>query len=131
MTARVQRQIAGLFVAEERGSHEFKSVPEPVTLFQLVRASGGGRRSGQRHLTLRFIVPAGLGHPVEIAFDGSRGGSRMWPEHDVAVVVFRPELAFVLKPLVELHFGELVLKLEVIIAARLRRLGDRSIGTDL
>src|SRR5262249_1298974 len=51
MTARVQRQVAGLFVVEERGSHELKGVPEPVTLFRLVRASGGGRRSGQRHLT--------------------------------------------------------------------------------
>ena len=26
-------------------------MPEPVTLFRLVRASGGGRRAGQRHLT--------------------------------------------------------------------------------
>jgi class 3 adenylate cyclase len=52
VTARVQRQIAGLFVAEERGSHELKGVPEPVTLFRLVRASGGGRRAGHRHLTL-------------------------------------------------------------------------------
>jgi hypothetical protein len=26
-------------------------VPEPVTLFRLVRASGGGRRAGQRQLT--------------------------------------------------------------------------------
>ena len=51
VTARVQRQVVGLFVAEERGSHELKGVPEPVTLFRLVRASGGGRRSGQRHLT--------------------------------------------------------------------------------
>jgi class 3 adenylate cyclase len=51
VTARVQRQIAGLFVAEERGSHRLKGVPEPVTLFRLVRASGGGRRAGQRHLT--------------------------------------------------------------------------------
>ena len=51
VTARVQRQIAGLFVAEERGSHELKGVPEPVMLFQLVRASGGGRRLAQRHLT--------------------------------------------------------------------------------
>src|SRR6516165_173924 len=46
VTARVQRQIAGLFVVEERGSHELKGVPEPVTLFRLVRASGGGRRAG-------------------------------------------------------------------------------------
>ena len=51
VTARVQRRIAGLFVAEERGTHELKGVPEPVTLFRLVRASGGGRRAGQRHLT--------------------------------------------------------------------------------
>jgi predicted ATPase len=51
VTARVQRQIAGLFVAEEHGIHDLKGVPEPVTLFRLVRASGGGRRVGQRHLT--------------------------------------------------------------------------------
>jgi class 3 adenylate cyclase len=51
VTAGVQRQIAGLFVAEERGSHELKGVAEPVTLFRVVRASGGGRRAGQRHLT--------------------------------------------------------------------------------
>ena len=51
VSARVRRQVAGLFVVEERGSHELKGVPEPVTLFRLIRASGGGRRSGQRHLT--------------------------------------------------------------------------------
>jgi class 3 adenylate cyclase len=47
VTARVQRQVAGLFIAEERGSHQLKGVLEPVTLFRLVRASGGGRRSGR------------------------------------------------------------------------------------
>src|SRR6516164_1778187 len=51
VTAQVQRQIAGLFVVEERGSHKLKGLPEPVILFRLVRASGGGRRAGQRHLT--------------------------------------------------------------------------------
>jgi class 3 adenylate cyclase/predicted ATPase len=51
ITAQVQRQVAGLFVAEERGSHALKGVPEQVALFRLVRASGGGRRSGQRQLT--------------------------------------------------------------------------------
>ena len=45
VTAQVQRQIAGLFVAEERGAHTLKGVPEPVRLFRLVRASGAGRRS--------------------------------------------------------------------------------------
>jgi class 3 adenylate cyclase len=51
VTARVQRQVAGLFVTEKRGSHELKGVPAPVTLYRIVRASGGGRRAGQRHLT--------------------------------------------------------------------------------
>ena len=51
VTTRVQRQVAGLFVAEERGNHQFKGVPEPVMLFRIVRGSGGGRRAGQRHLT--------------------------------------------------------------------------------
>ena len=51
VTARVQHQIAGLFVAESRGMHTLKGVPEPTALFRLVRASGGGRRSGQRNLT--------------------------------------------------------------------------------
>jgi hypothetical protein len=51
VTARVQRQVAGLFVVEERGSHELKGVPEPVTLYRIIRASGGGRRAGQRNLT--------------------------------------------------------------------------------
>jgi class 3 adenylate cyclase len=51
ITARVQRQVAGLFIAEERGTHTIKGVPEPMALYRLVRASGGGRRSGQRTLT--------------------------------------------------------------------------------
>ena len=51
VTAQVQRQVAGLFVAEERGTHLLKGVSEPTALFRLVRASGGGRRSGQRNLT--------------------------------------------------------------------------------
>ena len=51
VTARVQRQVAGLFVAEERGTHTLKGVAEPNVLFKLVRASGGGRRSEQRNLT--------------------------------------------------------------------------------
>jgi class 3 adenylate cyclase/tetratricopeptide (TPR) repeat protein len=51
ITAQVQHQVAGLFVVEERGRHQLKGVPEPVTLFRLIRASGGGRRSGARQLT--------------------------------------------------------------------------------
>ena len=50
ITARVQRQVAGLFVAEDRGAHALKGAPEPTTLFRIVRASGG-RRFGARALT--------------------------------------------------------------------------------
>jgi class 3 adenylate cyclase len=67
VTARVQRQMAGLFVVEERGSHELKGVPEPVMLYRIVRASGAGRRAGQRHLT-----PL-VGREEEIATDAALG----------------------------------------------------------
>ena len=48
VTANVQRQTAGLFVAEDRGAHELKGVPAPVTLYRIVRASGGRRTGGAR-----------------------------------------------------------------------------------
>jgi class 3 adenylate cyclase/predicted ATPase len=51
ITAAVQRQTAGLFVAEDRGQHELKGVSTPLTLYRVVRASGGGRRGGARALT--------------------------------------------------------------------------------
>ncbi|MBV8106196.1 MAG: AAA family ATPase [Hyphomicrobiales bacterium] len=50
VTANVQRQTAGLFVAEDRGAYELKGVPAPVTLYHIVRASGA-RRVGARALT--------------------------------------------------------------------------------
>jgi class 3 adenylate cyclase/predicted ATPase len=50
ITGRVQRQVAGLFVAEDRGAQALKGAPEPTTLFQIVRASGG-RRFAARVLT--------------------------------------------------------------------------------
>jgi predicted ATPase len=50
VTARVQGQVAGLFVAEDRGAHALKGAPEPMTLFRIVRASGG-RRFGARAVT--------------------------------------------------------------------------------
>ena len=61
VTMNVQRQVAGLFVAEEQGARELKGVSEPVQLFRIVRASGGGRRGGARTLT---------------PFVGARGGAR-------------------------------------------------------
>jgi class 3 adenylate cyclase len=51
ITMNVQRQVAGLFIAEERGAQQLKGVSEPVQLFRIVRASGAGRRGGARSLT--------------------------------------------------------------------------------
>src|ERR1700722_14866041 len=51
ITATVQRQTAGLFVAEDRGQHELKGMSTPMTLYRVIRASGGGRRGGARALT--------------------------------------------------------------------------------
>ena len=50
ITAVVQRQTAGLFVAEDCGQHELKGLSAP-TLYRVVRASGGRRRGGGRALT--------------------------------------------------------------------------------
>ena len=51
ITATIQRQTAGLFVAEDRGEHALKGLSTPMTLYRVVRASGGGRRGGARALT--------------------------------------------------------------------------------
>ena len=51
ITAAVQRQTAGLFVSEDRGQHELKGMSAPMTLYRIVRPSGGGRRGGARTLT--------------------------------------------------------------------------------
>ena len=94
VTARVQRQVAGLFVAEDRGQHALKGAPEPVTLFRIVRASGAGRRSGQRALTplvgredeLALLMRrwerarAGAGQFVQIIGEPGLGKSRLIEE---------------------------------------------------
>jgi class 3 adenylate cyclase len=51
VTSNVQRQVVGLFVAEDEGARELKGVSVPVQLFRIVRASGGGRRGGARSPT--------------------------------------------------------------------------------
>ena len=86
VTGRVQRQVAGLFVAEERGSHELKGVPEPVMLFRIVRASGGGRRAGQRHLT-----PL-VGREEEIAMLMRRWERARQGDGQLALIVGEPGL---------------------------------------
>ena len=86
VTARVRRQIAGVFIAEERGTHTLKGVPEPTALFRLVRASGGGRRSGQRNL-----APL-VGRDEEIAMLMRRWERARQGEGQLALIVGEPGL---------------------------------------
>ena len=51
VTSTVQRQVAGLFIAEDKGAHELKGIPAPMTLYRILRISGGRRRKGARILT--------------------------------------------------------------------------------
>jgi class 3 adenylate cyclase len=51
VTANVQRQVAGLFVAEEQAARSLKGLSQSVMLYRIVRASGGGRRSRTRALS--------------------------------------------------------------------------------
>ena len=48
VTAAVWRQVAGLFVVEDKGPHELKGVAGSPVLHRIVRPSGGGRRAGAR-----------------------------------------------------------------------------------
>ena len=94
VTGNVQRQVAGLFVVEEKGAHELKGVAQPLSLYRVVRASGGGRRGGMRVLT-SFVgreedigtllrrwdrVRAGEGQFVQIVGEPGLGKSRLVEE---------------------------------------------------
>ena len=48
VTAAVWRQVAGLFVVEDKGPHELKGVSGSPVLHRIMRPSGGGRRAGPR-----------------------------------------------------------------------------------
>jgi class 3 adenylate cyclase/predicted ATPase len=94
ITGSVQRQVAGLFVVEEKGARELKGVAQPLSLYRVVRASGGGRKGGARALTsfvgreedIRTLlrrwdrVRAGEGQFVQIVGEPGLGKSRLVEE---------------------------------------------------
>jgi class 3 adenylate cyclase/predicted ATPase len=86
ITATVQRQTAGLFVAEDLGQHELKGVLAPMTLYRVVRASGGGRRGGARALT------ALVGREEELDLLNRRWERALKGEGQLALVVGEPGL---------------------------------------
>ena len=86
VTLNVQRQVAGLFVAEEQGARELKGVSAPVQLFRIVRASGGGRRGGARALT-PFV-----GRQEELAMLARRWERALAGEGQLVLIVGEPGL---------------------------------------
>ena len=100
ITLNVQRQVAGLFVVEERGPRELKGVAQPIQLFRVVRASGGRRRGGARALT-PFVgreeelvllarrwerAQAGEGQFIQIVGEPGLGKSRLVEEFQARLV---------------------------------------------
>ena len=99
-TSSVHRQVAGLFIVEDKGAHQLKGAPAPVALYRIVRISGGRRRKGARLLT-PFVgreedlgvlarclerALAGNGHFVLVVGEPGIGKSRLIEE-------FRGQLA--------------------------------------
>jgi hypothetical protein len=86
ITTRVQRQIAGLFIAEDRGTHALKGVPEATVLYRLVRATRRPPfRAAQSHAAHRprrrddhalAALASGPGGRRAIGDDLRRSGSR-------------------------------------------------------
>src|SRR5579863_4765227 len=86
ITRAAHRQIAGLFVVEDKGEHELKGVPERTWLYRIVRISGGGRRGGSRAPTPLI----GRGEELDILvrrWDRARRG-----EGQLALIVGEPGL---------------------------------------
>src|SRR6516162_3641233 len=86
VTMNVQRQVAGLFVAEEQGARELKGVNEPIQLFRIVRASGARRRSSGRSLT-PFV-----GREEELALLARRWERAKGGEGQLVLIVGEPGL---------------------------------------
>ena len=87
-TFAVQRQIAGLFVVEDKGAHALKGVPEPVALYRLLRRLGArsltpfvGRGEDLALLLRRFErARTGEGQFVQIVGEPGLGKSRLVEE---------------------------------------------------
>jgi class 3 adenylate cyclase/predicted ATPase len=86
VTGNIQRQVAGLFVAEELTPRKLKGVSEPVHLFRIIRASSAGRRSAGRQLT-----PI-VGRDEEIAMLVRRWDRARHGDGQLAIIVGEPGL---------------------------------------
>ena len=87
ITAAVQRQTAGLFVAEDCGRHELKGMSTPIALYRVVRASGGGGRRGGG----RVLSPL-VGREEELDLLTRRWDRARQGEGQLALIVGEPGL---------------------------------------
>ena len=83
VTTAVHRQVADLFVAEDKGAHALRGVPAPVTLYRIVRASSG--RTGGVGTRTRFV-----GREEELDLLGRRWESARNGEGQFALIVGEP-----------------------------------------
>ena len=51
VTSTVQKQVAGLFIVEDKGAYELKGAEAPINLYRILRVSGGRRRRQAELLT--------------------------------------------------------------------------------
>ena len=83
VTAAVQRQVAGLFVAEDKGAHALRGVPAPVELYRIVSASSG--RPARAWTPTRLV-----GREEELDLLGQRWERARKGEGQLALVVGEP-----------------------------------------
>jgi class 3 adenylate cyclase/tetratricopeptide (TPR) repeat protein len=84
VTTNVQRQVAGLFIVEDRGACDLKDVPQPVNLYRILRVASGRRKTGARPLT-----PL-AGRDEELALLTSRWERARVGEGQLALIVGEP-----------------------------------------
>jgi class 3 adenylate cyclase/predicted ATPase len=82
ITRDVRRLVSGLFVASDRGAQTLKGVAERVELFQIVRASGTGRRRAAG----RVVTPL-IGREEELRQVESRWGRARAGEGQLILLV--------------------------------------------
>jgi tetratricopeptide (TPR) repeat protein len=83
ITRGMHRQIASLFVAEDKGEHALRGVPAPVGLYRIVRASSGKRASARTPTRL-------VGREEELDLLGRRWERARNGEGQLALVVGEP-----------------------------------------
>jgi class 3 adenylate cyclase/tetratricopeptide (TPR) repeat protein/energy-coupling factor transporter ATP-binding protein EcfA2 len=84
VTSTVQRQVAGLFIVEDKGFYELKGASAPMKLYRIMRTSGGRRRR-QAELLTPFI-----GREKELAMLACSSEGALAGEGEFVLIVGEP-----------------------------------------